>query len=104
MNVVYIGVRINCSRFGERLGRIVRDRSGGICAQVSTLSMQDRRKINALGFSASGTVSNMSVSMFACTAQLALVSLRAVTRTEYRCATVRVRRSIGDSSTSVPST
>ena len=51
--------------------------------------------------SASGTVSNMSVSMLAWIAQFAEVSLRAVTRIEYRWATVIEMRSIGDSSTSV---
>ena len=43
----------------------------------------------------------MSVSMLAWMAQLDDVSLRAVTRIEYRCATVTVGRSIGNSSTSV---
>ena len=41
-----------------------------------------RYQEDALGFSAGGTVSNMSVSMFAWIAQLADVSLRAVTRIE----------------------
>ena len=49
----------------------------------------------------SGTVSNIVESMFAWMTQLELVSLRAVTRTEYRCATVIDNTSIGDSSTSV---
>ncbi len=60
---------------------------------------RDRRYI--LGLSASGTVSNMSVSMLAWMAQFAEVSLRAVTRTEYRCATVMEIKSMGDSATSV---
>ena len=54
-----------------------------------------------LGLSAGGTVSNMSVSMFAWMAQFDDVSLRAVTRMEYRCATVTESRSMGDSSVSV---
>jgi len=56
---------------------------------------------NVLGIKAGGTVSNISVSIFAWMAQLADVSFRAVTRMEYLCATVMVIRSIGDSSTSV---
>ena len=56
---------------------------------------------NELGLSAGGTVSNISVSMLAWIAQFALVSLRAVTRTEYRCATVKLIKSTGDSSMSV---
>ena len=59
------------------------------------------RQGHVLGFNAGGTVSNISVSMFACMAQLAVVSLRAVTSTEYRCATVILSRSVGDSWTSV---
>ena len=43
----------------------------------------------------------MTVSMLAWIAQLEQVSLRAVTRIEYRCATVRAIKSIGYSSTSV---
>ena len=64
------------------------------------------RKISRTGLSASGTVSNMSVSMLAWMAQFAEVSLHAVTRIEYRWATVIEYRwatvieirSIGDSS------
>jgi len=54
-----------------------------------------------LGFRLGGTVSNMSASMLAWMAQFAEVSLRAVTRTEYRCATVTLIKSVANSSTSV---
>lgn len=46
-------------------------------------------------------MSNMSVSMLAWIAQFAEASFRAVTRIEYRCATVREIKSTGASSTSV---
>lgn len=59
------------------------------------------RKTDILGFRAGGTVSNMSVSMLAWMAQFDEVSLRAFTRTEYRCATVTLRRSMGAGSISV---
>ena len=48
-----------------------------------------------LGFKAGGTSSNISVSMFAWIAQFVEVSLRAVTSTEYRCATVMLNKSVG---------
>ena len=63
--------------------------------------MKPNKICNVLGFKSGGTVSNILVSMFAWMAQFADVSLRAVTRMEYLCATVRLMRSIGDSSTSV---
>jgi len=55
----------------------------------------------ALGLRSGGSLSNMSVSMFAWIAQFEDVSFLAVTRTEYRWATVRLSKSIVDGSTSV---
>ena len=77
-----------------------------ISGEIQKLGQSERarymnRSEDILGWRAGGTVSNMSVSMLAWIAQLDDVSLRAVTRIEYRCATVTVSRSIGNSSTSV---
>ena len=55
---------------------------------------------NLLGLRSSGTVSNMSVSIFAWIAQFAVESFKAVTRIEYRWATVSDSRSTGISSVS----
>ena len=97
--IVYVVILIHEPVIGQWRGGVVSDGGRDVCTEV-------RKKLrncgkDVLGFKVGGTVSNMSVSMLAWIAQLEQVSLRAVTRIEYRCATVTAIKSIGYSSTSV---
>ena len=70
---------------GQLSVRVVGDRGGDVCAErmISNQCKPERSaEKDVLGLSAGGTVSNMSMSMFAWMAQFDDVSLRAVTRME----------------------
>lgn len=97
--IVHVMVLIHEPVIGQCRGGVVNDGGCDVCREVRKILRNCREHV--LGFKAGGTTSNMSVSMLAWIAQLEEVSLRAVTRTEYRCATVRAIKSIGYSSTSV---
>jgi hypothetical protein len=97
--IVHVVVLVHKPVIGQWRGGVVSDGGCDVCTEVRK-NLRNCGK-DVLGFKVGGTTSNMSVSMLAWITQLEEVSLRAVTRIEYRWATVRAIKSIGYSSTSV---